>query len=294
MAVLGRKPAFTMLKFPTLKAPDPKACAVARAVGEAVHPDRVILFGSRARGDYSPHSDIDLIIITDSDSTDRQKYQRTSAAAHRKVEELYGDSTSVDLVRMSEGAFHYGRRARNHLAGQAVRDGFDANGDKVNYDNPEPTNWPDARQRIANAERCLSDLEVLTEDPRSSQELIGFTAHQALENSLKGWISALDADYRNTHDLMMLATTVRRHPAENDTSAGEKLAWLTEYAVRYRYAGVQIVIEDRDALLSAVTETVEAIIVRIRALTATGEWEPGSARGQQKSSTNPDESDPRG
>ena len=83
---------------------------VARAVCEAVHPDRVILFGSRARGDYSPHSDIDLLIITDTDSIDRQKYQRTSTAAHRTVEELYGDSISVDLIRMSKGAFHDGRR----------------------------------------------------------------------------------------------------------------------------------------------------------------------------------------
>ena len=44
----------TIIPYP----PDPKACAVARAVGEAVHPDQVILFGSRARGDFTPDSDI--------------------------------------------------------------------------------------------------------------------------------------------------------------------------------------------------------------------------------------------
>ena len=168
-----------MPKPPTHRPPDPRACAVARAVGEAVHPAKVILFGSRARGDFTPNSDIDLLIITDSGPVSQQTYQRTSAAAHRKVEELYGGSIDVDLVRMSEGAFHYGRRARNHVAGQAVRDGFDANGDKVTYDNPEPTNLPDIRQRIANAERYLSDLEILIENPRSSQETIGFHAQQA-------------------------------------------------------------------------------------------------------------------
>lgn len=257
-----------MAKFPTHSAPDPKACAVARAVGEAVRPDRVILFGSRARGDYNPHSDIDLLIITDADSTDRQGYQDTSAAAHRKAEELYGDLIGVDLVRLGEKAFHDGRRARNHVAGQAVRDGFDGNGDKVEYDNPVPSNWPDIRQRIANARRSLRDLEVLVEDSRSSQEAIGFHAQQAMENALKGWISALDADYRNTHDLAKLAAIVRRHPGESHTPAGEKLAWLSRYAVRYRYADAQVVIDDRDALLSAVTETVEAIIARIRALNA--------------------------
>ena len=265
-----------MEKVPTRHAPDPKACAVARAVGEAVRPVRVILFGSRARGDFSPESDVDLLVITDSDSLDNGSYQRASSIAHGMAAELYGGSIGVDLVEMSVGDFQYSRRARNHVAGQAVRDGFDSNGDKVNYNNADPSNWPDVKQRIANARRCLSDLEVLTENPRSSQELIGFTAQQALENALKGWISALDADYGNTHDLADLAAIVRQHPAENGTPAGERLAWLTEYAVQYRYAGVQIVIEDRDALLSAVIETVEVIVARIRELTATGEEEPGS------------------
>ena len=118
----------------THRPPDSKACAVARAVGEVVHPAKVILFGSRARGDFTPDSDIDLLIITGSGPVDQQTYQRTSAAAHRKVEELYDGPIDVDMVRMSEGTFHDGRRARNHVAGQAVRDGFDANGDKVTYD----------------------------------------------------------------------------------------------------------------------------------------------------------------
>ncbi|MDE2889966.1 MAG: nucleotidyltransferase domain-containing protein [Gemmatimonadota bacterium] len=263
-----------MTKFRTRNAPDPKACAVARAVGEAVRPDRVILFGSRARGDYNPHSDIDLLIITDSDSTDRRAYQETSVEAHRKVEEMYGVSIGVDLVRLSERAFHEGRRARNHVAGQAVRDGFDGNGDKVEYDNPEPTNWPDIKQRIANAERELGVLKALVV-ANSAQEAIGFHAQQALENALKGWISALDADYGNTHDLATLGAIVRQHPGENHIPSGEKLAWLTGYAVRYRYSNPHVVIEDRDALLSAVTETVEAIVDRIRTLYATTTEGPG-------------------
>ena len=34
---------------------------------EAVDPDRIVLFGSRARGDAHPDSDIDLLIIKDTD-----------------------------------------------------------------------------------------------------------------------------------------------------------------------------------------------------------------------------------
>ena len=273
---------------PTRRPPDPKACAVARAVGEAVHPDRVILFGSRARGDFNPDSDIDLLIITGPGPVSQQTYQRSRAAAHRKVEELYDHSIGVDLLRMSAGAFHDGRRARNHVAGQAVRDGLDANGDKVTYDNPQPTNWPDIRQRMTNAERELGVLKILVE-ANSAQEAIGFHAQQALENALKGWISALDADYRNTHDLADLMAIVRQHPAENNTSAGERLAWLTEYAVRYRYAGAEVVLDDRFALLAAATETVATILARIRVLTATEDAEElGAEMGQQKASARPD------
>ncbi len=251
-------------------AADPRACAVARAVEEAVRPDRVILFGSRARGDFRPDSDIDLLIVTGPGPVDRRAYQRTSAAAHHKVEELYDEPMGVDLVHLSEDAFHDGRRARNHVAGQAVRDGFDANGDKVNYDNPAPTNWPDIRQRIANAERELRVLNILVEG-NADQEAIGFHAQQAIENALKGWISALDDDYRNTHELGKLVAIVRRHPQEEDTPASEQLTWLTSYAVEYRYEGAQVQMDDRFELLAGTTETVQAIIDRIRTLTETGE-----------------------
>ena len=250
-------------------AADPRACAVARAVAEAVRPDRVILFGSRARGDFRPDSDIDLLIVTGPGPVDRRAYQRTSAAAHHKVEELYDEPMGVDLVHLSEDAFHDGRRARNHVAGQAVRDGFDANGDKVNYDNPTPTNWPDIRQRIANAERELRVLNILVEG-NADQEAIGFHAQQAIENALKGWISALDDDYRNTHELGKLVAIVRRHPQEEDTPAGEQLTWLTSYAVQYRYEGAQVLMDDRFELLAGTTETVQAIIDRIRTLTEQG------------------------
>jgi predicted nucleotidyltransferase len=37
-----------------------------RRVVDAASPDKVILFGSRARGDHRPDSDIDLLIIKDS------------------------------------------------------------------------------------------------------------------------------------------------------------------------------------------------------------------------------------
>jgi predicted nucleotidyltransferase len=44
--------------------PDPKVLAeIVRRVVEAAQPDKIILFGSAARGEMGPNSDIDLLVI---------------------------------------------------------------------------------------------------------------------------------------------------------------------------------------------------------------------------------------
>ena len=40
--------------------------AVVRRIVQAAQPDKIILFGSRARGDARPDSDIDVLVIQDS------------------------------------------------------------------------------------------------------------------------------------------------------------------------------------------------------------------------------------
>ncbi len=249
---------------------DPKARAVARAVYDELMPRSVILFGSRARGDFGPDSDIDLLVITDS-RLSRTEYRASSKAAYAKMDELYGRCRfGVDVLDMTADEFRDKRRARNHVAGQAARDGIDMNGDGVPPDDQQPSNLPDIRQRIANAERELRTSNILVEAD-SDQEPIGFHAQQAVENALKGWISALDEDYRNIHDISELAAIVRARPEEDGTDAAERLSWLTEYAVRYRYEGARVEVEDRFELLQHVTETVLSIIERIRTLSAAEE-----------------------
>ena len=235
---------------------DPKAREVAMAVYQAVQPQMVIVFGSRARGDYHDGSDIDLLVITGQERADNDGFVRASRAAHQKASEVYGFPIAVDVLHLTDEEFADRRRARNHVAGQAVRDGVDQNGERLNnrYQGEERDNRPDIRQRIANSERELRALVILIEND-ADQETVGFHAQQALENALKGWISALDGSYGNTHDIGNLAAIVRRFPAESGTPAGEQLDWLTKYAVEYRFE-----------LLSVVPDTVVSILDRIREL----------------------------
>ena len=254
---------------------DPKARAVAKAVYDALRPRSVILFGSRARGDFSEDSDIDLLVITEGDRLGKDEYTLACRAANAKSAEVYGARSrfGVDVLNMSAEKFRHCRRAKNHVAGQAARDGVDMNGDRIPPDGQEPDNMPDIRQRIANAKRNLNDMLGMVESENFvfSQEAIGFHAQQAVENALKGWISALDEEYRNIHDISKLADMVRKHPEEEDSDAGEQLFWLTHYAVEYRYEGAIVQMDDRHELLHIVSETVLAIIERIGELTGSVE-----------------------
>ena len=50
-------------KAQAVNTPDAIGMAVARPAQEAASPNTVILFGSRARGDHSENSDVDLLIV---------------------------------------------------------------------------------------------------------------------------------------------------------------------------------------------------------------------------------------
>lgn len=63
---------------------------IIRRVAAAARPEKIVLFGSRARGDHRPDSDIDLLVI-----------QKSNVARHLRAvpiyEALVGVPTDVDI-----------------------------------------------------------------------------------------------------------------------------------------------------------------------------------------------------
>ena len=250
---------------------DPKAVAVARAVYEAARPESVILFGSRARGDYREDSDIDLMLVCEGRMS-KEEYMKAQSAAGDAARAVYGTNYGVDLLPIRKSVYLRCRGGINHVAAQAARDGVDMNGEKEEYEQDVERNfdWEDVRQRVINADRELITLSALVEAD-TPQEAIGFHAQQALENILKGWISSVGVSYGNTHDLEELLKIIKTNPEEMNTPAGEELQWLTSYAVEYRYWGADIRMEDPEELHRAIARTVGAIEERIKELTGVSE-----------------------
>ena len=138
---------------------DPKAIAVARAVQDTVQNDAVIvLFGSRARGDYRANSDLDLMMLVPEWKDDTMAlYAAARQTANKAVRKEYACEMHVDLVEFDHKRFRDRRRAINNVAYDITRDGIsmselplEATGSNEDYDGL-PDNWPDTRERIRDA-----------------------------------------------------------------------------------------------------------------------------------------------
>ena len=76
--------------------PDPKILEeLVRRIVEAAHPLRIILFGSAARGDMGPHSDLDIMVVM----PDGVHRRRTAQQIYRH---LWGLGFAKDIVVVTE------------------------------------------------------------------------------------------------------------------------------------------------------------------------------------------------
>jgi len=79
---------------------------IVQKIIKGIDPEKIILFGSYARGDYSKHSDLDLFIIKDGDHESRMM--------RRVVDDLlWGRMFPVDLFVRKTEEVEWNFRAKN-------------------------------------------------------------------------------------------------------------------------------------------------------------------------------------
>jgi len=100
-----------------LLARDPALAEIVRRLVEALHPDRVYLFGSRARGDTGPDSDYDLLVLVERPS---EPLYRLSQKGFRA---LRGIPAAVDVVVWDRETFDARLHLRASFPATVVREG---------------------------------------------------------------------------------------------------------------------------------------------------------------------------
>lgn len=95
---------------------DAKLKEIVGRLVEAVDPDRIIMFGSRARGDSKPDSDLDLLIVKDSNEP---RHRRAIAAYNA----LTGLGIPTDIIWRTAAEIAEWSRVPNHVTTRAIREG---------------------------------------------------------------------------------------------------------------------------------------------------------------------------
>lgn len=91
----------------------------------------------------------------------------------------------------------------------------------------------EACQMLAAAERDFRALAGMADPDVFADEVFGFHAQQAIEKSLKAWLSLIDVEYPRTHDISLLLSVLKEHGESAEPF--EELVEFNSYAVQYRY-----------------------------------------------------------
>jgi HEPN domain-containing protein len=91
---------------------------------------------------------------------------------------------------------------------------------------------------LQKANNDLTALIHMQDEEAFSEEIFGFHLQQAVEKSLKAWLSVLGILYPKTHDLNLLVSMLEK--SGQDISAYENFVEYNVYAVQFRYEDIDI------------------------------------------------------
>jgi uncharacterized protein len=231
-------------------------------VVEHFHPQRVILFGSRARGEATRDSDIDLLVIVDNDTPPEKLTWKAGSEAHRS-------SRAADVVPMCAADFERNRAVVNTLASEADIDGV------VVYGSSKGSSIKRADPR-ARWEAVMGWLEAADADRKAAERcvpaglalagVVAFLCRQAVEKLLKGYLTLANKRGGKTHSLTRLGTAAAASFPEITDLAAAARVW-SNWAFEFRYPdkrGGRKPPPDEAELPRAI-EVIDALAAQLRA-----------------------------
>ena len=96
---------------------DARLDEVVRRLVEAYEPERIYVFGSKARGDDGPDSDYDLLVVVPDDTPPQRRRSRLA------YEVLRGTGTAADVLVCTHSYFEPRRSLKASLPGTVLREG---------------------------------------------------------------------------------------------------------------------------------------------------------------------------
>jgi uncharacterized protein len=246
-------------QHPILKA-DQTLADIVQRLAQAYQPERIYLFGSRARGDFRPNSDYDLLVIVPDDAPPERRNDRLVSKS------LRGVSVATSVLVDCSSYFEARRCLRASLPGIVLREG------KLLYGTDVRSTVSDGR--IAKLEDTKEWLRKADEDLKSAEHLFGasppllgivlFHCQQAAEKALKAFLAWHDVPFRKTHDIQDLGQACFVFDATLSDLIAHASS-LTEYAWKFRYPGGGPLPpeEETKETIELARQLFEAVLVRL-------------------------------
>ncbi len=224
---------------------------VVKHIRAAGSPVKIVLFGSRARGDYKPDSDIDILVLEATEQLCNQK----RFAYRQAVRGVYPDCTVLTYSLAETEKWKY---VPNQFISQVLSYGLvlyedegrmceirstSLAGGLVAEDSEEKDNAAEreygtqfdlTRDWLKRAENDLATARRELKSDNAAFEIVCFHVQQAIEKYFKALLALHGNAIERTHDLEHLAQQCHQMVAM-PVELKSQLRRLTEYGVSARY-----------------------------------------------------------
>jgi HEPN domain-containing protein/predicted nucleotidyltransferase len=216
--------------------------SILREIRRVSTPVKVVLFGSRARGDFDEESDYDVLVVL-SDEAELKAEQAKLKAAMMKLparvqvlvkrwseyEAMSGVTVGLWRNIRDEGVVLYEQELPNAIKPLVMK-----------------TNQDIAKTLLEKAKVDSESARILSEH-LNQMEAIGFHCQQAVEKALKAVLAYRDVHFPRTHDLGEILKLLVASGIVFDERLNEAVK-LNEFAVDMRYDTVQFEIDAKTAV----------------------------------------------
>jgi len=247
---------------------DRRALDVARKIHSMAESEQTILFGSRARGDHRPDSDVDVLIIKDPQPTEDWLEDLRDRARTLQMSEL-PEASGIDVICMTAREFDTRRHLRNNLANSIAKQGSPVMPQTPEQAEPpeEAIDWDDVNGKLKDAAGAADLLETMSDVgilANADDKQIGRIAQNALENAYKAVLGAHGFEYptsgRDGHNLRIITERIRQHRIIPDDAPmpGEEHRYLTEFGGAALYSHEHLPL-DKASIARDVPQAVAAL-----------------------------------